>query len=148
MNAIVGVIITLTLLGVIMRLIIGGMRLGPFNPKRAQMRSTKATGSNALLILAAVQLGSLGVELAEQSSSLHLDAAAAGLLIPFALIVGVIMLVADHSLAEAVIGTVGAASAFTSVTLRYGPSGALTIIVLAMLLLFVLGVARGFLRIT
>jgi len=97
-------------------------------------------------MLASVQLATLGLELIETGASTHLNPNTVGFLVPMIIVGGLIMLVVNHSAADAIIGLVGVASAILSVSLRYGVGGVMSVLVLAMLVLVLLGFVRGFVR--
>src|SRR5262245_42949324 len=95
----------LVLLG---RLVLPGRsRVGAFNPRRANLRARSATGGNALLMLASIQLATLGFELIESGASTNLSENTVGLVVPLVIIVGIVMLVVNRSFADAVIGLLG-----------------------------------------
>ena len=118
------------------------MRPGPGPGARS------ASSGNGLLMLAAVNLALLGWDLVEQGAQLHLHAVATalGLLVPVMIVSLLVLLVVSRSLADLVIGLIGTGAAFVNAYLQGGVPAVLIVLVLAMLALFILGMARGFLR--
>jgi hypothetical protein len=95
-------------------------------------------------MLASIQLATLGFELIETGASTSLSENSVGLVVLLIIVVGIIMLVVNRSFADAMIGLLGVAAAFVPVSLRYGAGGAMSVLVLAMLVLVLLGFIHGF----
>src|SRR4051794_7739359 len=97
------------------------------------------------MMVSAAALGGLGVSIASNLQRWHAIDASAGGVMAIALLVGVLALVAFPS-ADVVVGVVGFASEVAAEGLEHGVAGAISVIVLAMLLLTLLAIARGFVR--
>ena len=99
-------------------------------------------------MLAAVNVAFLGWDIAVQGSELHVRALtdALGVLVPVLIVTILALLVVSRSLADMVIGLIGAGAAFVSAYLQGGLLAVIAVLVLTMLTMFILGVARGFLR--
>jgi len=124
----------------------GGRQGGEsFNARRARSRATSAKSGNGLLMLAAVNLAALGYRLALVGSAAKLNASLVSFIVVVCLLGGVIMLVSEHSLGSSLIGAVGFGASLASAGLQYGVNGVVFILVIAMLLLWFLGLVRGFL---
>jgi hypothetical protein len=149
MSPIIGAGITLAMLLLIYRIILKPRsRWTTFNPARARTRARAGSSGNGLLILAAVNVALLGWDLAVQGAQLHLRALAnaLGILVPVMIITLLVLLVVSRSLADMVIGLIGTGAAFFGAYLQGGLVAVLSVLVLTMLAMFILGVARGFLR--
>lgn len=133
-----------TSLLLIMRLALTG-RVASFSPGRAMLRSSSLRGSNATLMLAAAALAGLTLSIASNATRWSAIADRIGPLLAASLVLAVICLVAFKS-ADAVLGVVGFGAEVVTAGLEHGPGAAVSVIVLAALLLTLLGFVRGFLR--
>jgi|GEM_PF-6861630 hypothetical protein len=144
MSSVVGGLVVLGLLVYVMARALGfGGRRNSFRSRKARSRARSLSSSNGLLILAAVNLAALGLTLSEIGSTTKLASGALGLIVVLALLGGLFLLVAEHSLGEALVGVIGFGAALASAGLHYGASGVLVILVFAMLLVWFLGLIRG-----
>lgn len=116
---------------------------GSFNSRRARARAKSASSGNGLLMLAAVNLAALGYTLVEIGSASKLPSNAISLIVVVCLLGGVILLVAEHSIAESLIGSAGFGAALTAAGTHYGLSGVLSILVFSMIVLWFLGLVRA-----
>jgi hypothetical protein len=149
MSPIIGTGITLGMLLLIYRILLRPRsRWTAFNPARARTRARAGSSANSLLMLAAVNVALLGWELAVQGAQLHLRALAnaLGVLVPVLIVTLLVLLVVSRSLADLVIGLIGTGAAFVGAYLQGGLVAVMAVLVLTMLAMFILGVARGFLR--
>jgi hypothetical protein len=123
-------------------------RLTAFNPRRAQTTARSGASGNALLMLAALNLASLAYDVISQGGRLHGELAIMGIevLVPVFVVVMILLLVASRSVADAIIGATGLVAAGSNAYLQSGPRGMLVVLMLAMIVLFLLGVVRGFVR--
>jgi hypothetical protein len=149
MSPSVGAGITLGMLLLIYRILLRPRgRWTAFNPARARTRARAGSSANGLLVLAAVNVAVLGWDIAVQGALLHVRALtdALSVLIPVLIVTILVLLVVSRSLADMVIGLIGSGAAFVSAYLQGGLAAVIAVLVLTMLAMFILGVARGFLR--
>lgn len=121
-------------------------RVTLFNPARAALRSSSWTSASALLILAGLNLAGLTYDVIRRGEELQVDSATASAGITVFVIAAVTLLVLERSVADAMVGGVGVAAVVIGTWMQDGPEGVLALLVLTMLTLFLLGLARGFLR--
>ncbi|HEX2903965.1 MAG TPA: hypothetical protein VHO01_10970 [Jatrophihabitans sp.] len=123
-------------------------RWTPFNARRAQLRSRSPGSSNGMLILAAVNLATLGWDVAVQAAALprRLFGEATATLIPVVIVSMLLLLVVSRRLADVLLAALGVAAAFSGAYVQGGAAGLSAVVILTLLTLFLLGAARGFLR--
>lgn len=139
--------VILALLMIYRLILTSGSTIQSFNPRRAATTMRRPNGGNALLILAAVNVATLGFEIADQASNGGPDiAAAAGIVIPAVILIALVALVITRSIADLVLGVIGGGAALTGAYLEHGPAGLTAVLVLTVLVLFLLGFLRGILR--
>jgi hypothetical protein len=99
-------------------------------------------------MLAALNLASLAYDVISEGGRLHGELAVRGIevLVPVFIVVMLLLLVTSRSAADAIIGATGLVAAGSNAYLQSGSRGMLVVIVLAMIVLFLLGVVRGFVR--
>jgi ABC-type methionine transport system permease subunit len=128
----------------ILRLAVNG-RLTGFNSRRARLTSRSLHGSNAALMLSAAALAGLALSIAANAQRWNSVSNELAPVLTVGLVVALIALVAFRS-ADAVLGVVGFGAETISAGFEHGTVGALSVLVLAMLLLVLLGFIRGFVR--
>lgn len=148
MTALISVAAVLLALLVGYRIILSsGSSLRPFNPGQAATRMRRPDGGNALLVLAAVNIASLGFEIVEQASAGGRAAStAAGAILPALILIALVALVVTRSLADLILGLLGGGAALTAAYLEHGAAGLIAVLVLTVMVLFLLGFLRGVLR--
>lgn len=117
-----------------------------FNADRARMRTRSPGSSNGMLMLAAVNLATLGWDVAVQGASIRLRfvSEAAGVLIPGVIVAFLVLLVVSRRLGDLLLGVLGVAAAFTGAYVQGGAAGLSAVFVLTLMALFLLGATRGF----
>jgi hypothetical protein len=130
----------------IYRLAVGRGKVGPFRSERALTRARSLDSPNALLILAAINIATLGVDLAVRGDELRVPDSFTSSLLPLLMLAGLVLLVFSHSLADAIIGGLGIVASLAGVLIERGPVALVLVLLLAAMLVFLLGVLRGFTR--
>lgn len=139
-----GAAVLIALLVIYRIMLSSGRSWSAFNPTRAQMPMRRPTGGNALLLLAAVNVATLGYQLADQAAAGAAGIAdAAAVVLPALILVTLAALMIARSLADLLLGLVGVASALIDAYLDHGAAGALIVLTLTMLIVFLLGTLRG-----
>jgi hypothetical protein len=136
--------LVLAALALVVRLAITG-RVSSFSPARAKLSSRSLHGSNATLMLSAAALAGLALSVASHANRWHAVSDHLGGALAAGLVLGVIALVAFRS-ADAILGIVGFGAEVIAAGLEHGAAGAVSVVVLAMLLIVLLGFVRGFVR--
>jgi hypothetical protein len=128
----------------VLRLAIGG-RVSAFSPNRARMASRNLHGSNAALMLSAAALAGLALSISTQADRWEGVQEELGPVLAAGLVVALVALVAFRS-ADTVLGVIGFGAETISAGLEHGAPGAISVVVLATLLIMILGFLRGFVR--
>ncbi len=146
LGSLIAVVAPLLFLGAIFKLLRRKPRIGRFNSNRAQTRVCSLAGRNAAAVLAVLNLAVLATGLAAHAERWPQIAGALSAVLPAALVIGLIALVVLGPSTDTVLAMVGVGAAMLDVGLQYGAAGVIGVAVIAVLLLFLLGVFRGFVR--
>jgi hypothetical protein len=144
MTTMVTTALVLAALAMIARLATTG-RVSGFSPGRAQLASRSLHSTNATLILSAAALAGLVLSIASHADRWHAVSDQLGGTLAAGLVVAVIALVAFRSV-DAILGILGFGAEVVAAGLEHGAAGAMSVVVLAMLLVVFLGFVRGFVR--
>lgn len=142
MRSIVGGVLTIGVLVALIRWVVSGpLRLTPFNFARARTWFRMPTGQNAASVLASVGLAKLVFDIGRRIPANRPTSAL--VVAAFALALVFSLAVAERR-AGFLLSVVGIGAATLGVMLDFGLPGALALLALTMVLVWILGAIRGF----
>lgn len=150
MSTVLSIAFPLVMLALVLRLLLRSpMGATEFNARRASLAIRSRTGGNAVLALAAVNLAQLAVQLAAFTANDAADRIPGRIgpwIVVALLIAFVFSLVAADRQAGFLLSVAGIAAGVLSTALDFGWASVAVMLILAMLLVWILGLARGVLR--